>query len=284
MALSFFYFNMGRMQDAFDAAERATEAYAAAAQRTELAWALTQQGYCLYLLGRAGESRDAVLRAVATAREQDDPLRLAGALNAFALTIPIERVAERFAPLEEAIRCYRAAGDEGAIVPTANLAETHYATGNYASALAAGLDVVAMTRKNRDRSNLAAALTNVAAYALTLDDVEQADAAAREALGLVRDIGKTLNTMCALQHLGSVAARRGDYVRGRTARRRVEPLVRGLRAGARVHRAVALRPHDRRDWRGARRSCAAAAPRRGRRAAARRRACRGAAAGSERRR
>jgi predicted ATPase/DNA-binding XRE family transcriptional regulator len=213
MALSFFYFNTGQMSRAFDAAEVATVAYGDGGHRAELAWALTQQAYCLYLLGRAGESRDAVVRAVAVAREQDDPLRLAGALNAFALTIPLERAAERFAPLEEAIRCYRAAGDEGAIVPTANLAETHYATGNYAAALAAGWDVVAMTRKNRDRSNLAAALTNVAAYALTLDDVEQADLAAREALGLVRDIGKTLNTMCALQHLGSVAARRGDYAR-----------------------------------------------------------------------
>jgi predicted ATPase/DNA-binding XRE family transcriptional regulator len=213
MALSFFYFNMGRMQAARDAAERATQEYDAAMLASELAWSLTQEAYCLYLLGRSEESRDAVTRAVAVARDQDDPLRLAGALNALALTIPLERAAERFAPLEEAIRAYRAAGDESAIVPTANLAETHYATGNYAAALAAGLDVVAMTRRNRDRSNLAAALTNVAAYALTLDDLEAADAAAREALGLVRDLGKTLNAMCALQHLGSVAARRGDYLR-----------------------------------------------------------------------
>jgi tetratricopeptide (TPR) repeat protein len=213
MALSYFYFNMGQMQAALAAAERATEAYAQAALPSDLAWSLTQEAYCLYLLGRVDESRDAVTRAVAAAREQDDPLRLAGALNAFALTIPLERAAERFAPLEEAIRSYRAAGDEGAIVPTANLAETHYATGDFAAALACGLDVVAMTRKNRDRSNLAAALTNVAAYALTLDDVAQADAAAREALSLVRDLGKTLNAMCALQHLGSVAARRGEYLR-----------------------------------------------------------------------
>jgi len=159
------------------------------------------------MLGDGDGARVAADEAVDVGRRQDDAFRLAGALNALAITIPLERAAERFAPLEEAIRYYHAAGDEGAIVPTANLAETHYATGNYASALAAGLDVVAMTRKNRDRSNLAAALTNVAAYALTLDDVDQADAAAREALGLVRDIGKTLNTMCALQHLGSVAAR-----------------------------------------------------------------------------
>ncbi len=98
-------------------------------------------------------------------------------------------------------------------MPTANLAETHYATGNVSAALSFGLDVVAMTRKNRDRSNLAAALTNVAAYALTAGDIEQADRAAREALALGRDVGKTLNAMCALQHLGTVAARRGDFER-----------------------------------------------------------------------
>ncbi len=150
---------------------------------------------------------------MAVAREQPDPFRLAGALNAFALTIPVERVAERLAPLEEAIRCYRAAGDESAIVPIANLAEAHYASGDVAAALARGLEVVALTRANRDRPNLAAALTNVAAYALTLDDVERAQAAASEALRLVRDIGKTLNTMCALQHLASVRARQGEHAR-----------------------------------------------------------------------
>ncbi|HWT05297.1 MAG TPA: hypothetical protein VN224_06030, partial [Xanthomonadales bacterium] len=48
---------------------------------------------------------------------------------------------------------------------------------------------------------------------LTVGDVAQADVAAREALGLVRDLGKTLNTMCALQHVGTIAARRGDHVR-----------------------------------------------------------------------
>ncbi len=213
MALSFLYFNMGAMQRALDAAVQATRAYRAVTAPSELSWSLTQEAYCLYLLGDAGSARDAAGEAVDVARRTDDAFRLAGALNALALTIPIERAADRFAPLEEAICCYRAAGDEGAIVPTANLAETHYATGNYAAALSSGLEVVAMTRKNRDRSNLAAALTNVAAYALTVDDVEQAALAAREALGLVRHIGKTLNTMCALQHLGTVAARRGEHVR-----------------------------------------------------------------------
>ena len=213
MALSFFAFNTGRMQQALEAAVAATALYRTANAPADVTWALTQQVYCFYMLGDAKRARDAAREAVEVARRQDDAFRLAGALNALAITIPIERAAERFAPLDEAIRHYRSAGDEGAMVPTANLAETHYATGNFTAALSVGLDVVAMTRKNRDRSNLAAALTNVAAYALTIDDVAQADAAAREALDLVRRLGKTLNTMCALQHLGTVAALRGEYVR-----------------------------------------------------------------------
>jgi predicted ATPase/DNA-binding XRE family transcriptional regulator len=212
MALSFFYFNMGEMGRALDAAENATASYSRAGERAELSWSLTQQAYCLYLLGRPNEARDAVTSAVAVAREQNDTFRLAGALNAFAVTIPVERAAERFAPLEEAVRYYRAAGDDAAIVPIANLAEAHYATGDFAAALSNGLEVVAMTRKNRDRSNLAAALTNVAAYALTLDDVDRAEQSAREALGLMRDLGKTLNAMCALQHLGSAAALHGNGI------------------------------------------------------------------------
>jgi hypothetical protein len=46
-----------------------------------------------------------------------------------------------------------------------------------------------------------------------LDDVGRAEQSAREALGLMHDLGKTLNAMCALQHLGSVAALQGSAVR-----------------------------------------------------------------------
>jgi predicted ATPase len=213
MSLSSFFFNLGDLKRAFEAAIHATGVFRAAHRQSDLCWALTQQVYCLYLLGRPDEALFVGEEAVAVARAEHDAFRLAGALNAFALTIPIERAQERFSPLEEAIRAYREAGDADAIVPTANLAEAHYATGNFASALACGLQVVAMTRENRDRSNLGSALANVAAYALTVEDVEQADRAAREALELVRNLGMTRNAMCALQHLGSVAARRGRYVR-----------------------------------------------------------------------
>ena len=214
MALSHFYFQFGQLKNSYDAAIRASALYEAADRQSDVCWALTQEVYCLYLLGRPDDARTVGEQAIAVARAQRDAFRLAGALSAYALTIPIERAAERFATLEEAIRAYREAGDANATVPTASLAETHYATGNYAAALACGLQVVAMTRENGDRSNLASALANVAAYALTVEDDGQADRAAREALELLTDAGETrVATTCCLQHLGSVAARRGFYVR-----------------------------------------------------------------------
>jgi len=213
MALSLYYLNMGEMNRALEAARLATESYRTTPTRSDLSWSRAQEAGCLLFLGHRDDARVAVEEAVEVARDQQDMFRLAGALNALALTIPIERAAERFAPLEESIRTYRAARAEGAIVPTGNLAEAHYATGNFASALSCGLDVVAMARSNRDRSFLAGALTNVAAYALAVGDVLQAELAGREAMDVAHDIGTTHYTMCALQHLGSVAARRGAFVR-----------------------------------------------------------------------
>lgn len=213
MALSIFCLNTGEMNRALAAAEVATDAYRAAGTGPELSWSRAQEGACLLFLGRRDDARAAIEEAVRVAREQQDMLRLAGALNALALTIPIERAAERFAPLEESIRTYRAASADGAMVPTGNLAEAHFATGDFASALSCGLDAIAMARTNRDRSFLAGALTNVAAYALAAGDVAQADRAGREAMRLARDIGTTHYTMCAFQHLGSVAARRGAFER-----------------------------------------------------------------------
>ena len=214
MALSHFYFHFGQLNNAYDAAVRASALYEAAGRQSDICWALTQEVYCLYLLGRPDDARTVGEQAIAVARAQRDAFRLAGALSAFALTIPIERAAERFATLEEAIRAYREAGVADAIVPTASVAETHYATGNHAAALACGLQVVAMTRENGDRSSLASALANVGAYALTVEDFGQAERAAREALELLAEVGETrVVTTCCLQHLGSVAARRGSYVR-----------------------------------------------------------------------
>ncbi|MFN2528163.1 MAG: helix-turn-helix domain-containing protein [Candidatus Baltobacteraceae bacterium] len=213
MALSFFYFNVGELQRAFGMAQAAAAAYRCTDRRADVAWALTQQVHCAYMLGRTAHIEDIAYEAVAMAREQDDSFRLAGALNALAITIPIERAADRLPPLEEAIQRYRAAGDADAIVARANLAEAYFASGNYPAALERGLEIVEITRRNRDRSNLAGALTNVAGYAVMLGDVPRAGLAGREALELVRKPGKTLNAMCALQHVGSVWAHSGNPLR-----------------------------------------------------------------------
>jgi predicted ATPase/DNA-binding XRE family transcriptional regulator len=213
MALSIFCLNSGEIHRALEEAKLATEAYRGAPASSNLSWSRAHEGNCLLLLGRRDDARAAIEEAVEVARAQQDMLRLANALNAFALTIPIERAAERLAPLEESIRTYRAASADGDMVPIANLAEALFATGDLASALSFVLDAIAMARTNRDRPFLAAALINLMAYALAAGDVGQAERAGQESMRLARDIGTTYYMMTGLQHLGSVAARRGAFER-----------------------------------------------------------------------
>ena len=213
MALSFFCFNIGSMKRALDAASAATAAYRGAEARAELAWSLTQEALCAYRYGRFDDVRIASDEAVSEARASGDVLRLAGALNASALAIPASDTQHRLDVLEEAIRCYRASGDADAIVPSAHLAAAYYEAGRFQRAYEIGIDVAEMARRGQDRSTLSSALINVAAYALTLDETAFAERASREALTLVRDLGKTLNAMCALQHLATVAVRTGDATR-----------------------------------------------------------------------
>jgi tetratricopeptide (TPR) repeat protein len=213
MALAFFSFNVGGMGRTLDEAVAAEALYREAGNAAGLAWALGTQAFALYRLERPEDLRAAAEAAVRVAREAGDPLRLGSALTAFALSLTEDRAAERFDALEEALRCCRDAGDSDAIVPTAHLAAAYYEAGDFARALAHISDVAAKARKNRDRTTLASALVNVASYALALDDVAHAEAAAREVLTLVRDLGKTLNAMCGLQLLGSVAGYHGDHVR-----------------------------------------------------------------------
>lgn len=213
MALSFFCFNIGSMKRALDAASAATAAYRRAGAKAELAWSLTQEALCAYRYGRFDDVRIASDEAISQARASGDVFRLAGALNASALAIPTNETQHRLDVLEEAICCFRASGDADAIVPSAHLAAAHFEAGNFERAYELGVEVAEMARRGQDRSTLSSALINVAAYALTLDDTAFAERASREALTLVRDLGKTLNAMCALQHLATVAVRAGDAAR-----------------------------------------------------------------------
>jgi hypothetical protein len=66
-----------------------------------------------------------------------------------------------------------------------------------------------MTRENRDHANLASALADVAAYALTVEDVGKPIGPRAKRWNSSR-VGETrVATTCCLQHLGSVAAQRG---------------------------------------------------------------------------
>lgn len=212
MAMAYYVFSAGEMNDSLTHAMRAADAYRTVGANSELAWALTHAAYCAFRFGLMDVVRTASDEAVRLARSQQDDYRLGAALNAYALTIPFEHP-DRIGVLEEAIACYRACGSHDSIVPTAHLAAAYHDANAFDRALTYGREVVEMARASRDRSTLASALANYAAYALSVNDIDLTYDSAYEALELVRDLGKTIVSGCALQHLGSVAARRGQQAR-----------------------------------------------------------------------
>ena len=213
LATAYYSFAAGSMKDAMDEAAAAAALYRTAGARSELALALTQQAYCAFRLALPDIVLAASEEAVRIARSENNSYRLTAALNAYALTIPPAREAERLEVLEESLALARACGSHDAIVPTAHLAAAYYESGMLDKAFAYGHEMIEMARANNDLSTLASALTNFAAYALAAGDTDTAEDAAFEALELVRDLGKTMMAMCALQHLGSVAAKNREGVR-----------------------------------------------------------------------
>ena len=213
VALSIFHFTLGAIARGLESAIAATAAYRRTDDSASLAWARTMEAYCLYRLGRLDQAREAGGEAVAMARSSGDSMRLAGALNAYTVTLSPERAFERFAMLEEAIRCSQAAGDADAIVPKAQLGAAYFEAGNFRAALSFALEVVESARRSRDKPTVSSGLVNVAACALALDEVELADAAAREALESAEALGKSMIVMLAFGHLATVASRRGAPVR-----------------------------------------------------------------------
>jgi predicted ATPase/class 3 adenylate cyclase len=113
--------------------------------------------------------------------------------------------------LAEALSVARAQGDERlANVLMSNLAEAEYNTGNVRRAIELGKELVAANRLSRDSLGLYIALANLAAYFISLGEPDEAYPYAIE--GLRKSLNAQLLGIIAyaIQHLGAIAALRGE--------------------------------------------------------------------------
>lgn len=124
------------------------------------------------------------------------------------------RYAEAIASFDDAMRRFEAVADEAAIAGAkCQLADVEFWMGNAERALKLGEEATQICERLGDTVNQAAMTLNVAAYHLLEGDVDIARDAARDALELAASLGIGFYLALALQHLGTIAALKGDWHR-----------------------------------------------------------------------
>lgn len=110
----------------------------------------------------------------------------------------------------QALAVMVATGDEfDATAIRQNMGELEFSVGNFAQALEHAETSLTAARRAHSQHREISALTNSAACRLALGDLDGARLTAAEALALARD-AQPLDAAVSIQHLATVAARRGD--------------------------------------------------------------------------
>ncbi len=90
-----------------------------------------------------------------------------------------------------------------------NLGELQFAQGDFVAARASAQEAKTTFRALESRLYLGCSLCNLAAYAMTLDEIDEARDAMGKALAILRDVGSAYFTLVALEHNGVLAALTG---------------------------------------------------------------------------
>lgn len=114
----------------------------------------------------------------------------------------------------EVLAAARAQGDARLIsVSLNNLAEREFALGNVGRAIELAREEMASDQTRKDASSLCFAHANLSAYLIAAGELDEAYEHAREVLRKSRDVQIDLLVGCALQHIASVCAARGEHSR-----------------------------------------------------------------------
>ncbi|MBV8524603.1 MAG: tetratricopeptide repeat protein, partial [Acetobacteraceae bacterium] len=111
----------------------------------------------------------------------------------------------------QALAAYRELGDEAAIANVlGNYAEVEFADNHPDQALRLVNESLLITSRGKEKTGLAIDLNNSAAYHIALGELEEAQEAARSALGWAQPEENAWNAAVALQHLALLATLRGQ--------------------------------------------------------------------------
>jgi hypothetical protein len=111
----------------------------------------------------------------------------------------------------QALEAYKALGSEaGAAAVLGNLAELEFGDGQVEQALRLAGEALEIDARGKNASFLAIDHNNIAAYRITLGDVDGAREPVREGLRWARQAQDALQVAVALQHIALLGALRGE--------------------------------------------------------------------------
>jgi predicted ATPase/transcriptional regulator with XRE-family HTH domain len=199
-----------------DAAERAVRAYRELGDGRSLAMAL------MTLAGSLREEPGWVDRAEAAATEALELARATGFVrlvpSLLAAVADMKRVrgalGEARALLEQALAMARTEGNLlGLSTALSRLAEVEFAAGDFAAARRYGAEATEVDARRGVAMAVSADRCDLAAFALAADDLDAAAGEARTVLAMSDRVDQPVHVAIAAQHLGVVAALRGDLER-----------------------------------------------------------------------
>jgi tetratricopeptide (TPR) repeat protein len=206
-ALSMLFNNSGAYRKALSAANRAVDAYRLTDDERGLTRALSQMAQLNAREERYSQALGYAQEALQHARAIGDNRLLAATLQRSATAFDpsqIERAREQFA---QCVAIFRTLGNDGETSRALNWwAESEAAAGCFERAIAISREAMPLATPEI-KLYLAG---NIAAYALGLDDMEQAAPAARETLTLAVRLKHPLLLQCAISFVASIAYWRDD--------------------------------------------------------------------------
>jgi tetratricopeptide (TPR) repeat protein len=204
--------NLTSGKERCDSAQHACALYETANDSRGFARALYELALGFSQTGQFDVGRDAIEKALETARTCKDELYVANCLRRRSVIFGWLSDAEASrAGAQEALAAFNALGNEKAVAEVfLALGETYFHVGDERGALRYASDAIAILSKGRHTSALAMVQNNAAAYNVALDALDEAHKLACESLRVARDVQDELQFATALQHLATIAALRGE--------------------------------------------------------------------------
>jgi predicted ATPase/class 3 adenylate cyclase len=199
-------------QARLEASERALSEYSGIGDELGIARAKRSLAMALHYVGKTSEAKQLLEEALVQFSAAQDPKNRAGTLAALGGLVSLlgdGAAARQY--WRDSLALYDRLGDNSSkSSPLAWLAESEFAAGNVEEAINLALEVLKLSAPSKDYYMIGVVSTNLAAYFIAQNRLEDAAAAALDAIQRASTVEDKQSVVSSLQHTALLGAMRGD--------------------------------------------------------------------------